>query len=986
MLRLASISAVALYAVVSLFLSNANSEVSRGPAFLIRDIGMRNAVFDSMAPQAGVADGSRAFFFASAPATGLEPWVSDGTEEGTRLIRDTEPGRGWAGAIESLSGRVIDGRFVFRTSSGLWIANREATTAAYVDLAGESVVSEIGQVGDAALVMTRSERRSSLWAVRPGANSPTLLRRLDDASNPHVLFPQRPAQFTEVGDRTYFVAREPSTGLELWETDGTVDGTHVAVDLEPGPADSSPAYLTESGGRLYFQGVGGGRAGLWVTSGGAVNFVFTLPPVVGLILAASSDGVFLGGNSFFGGVSTIWHSDGTAAGTVELASVTQPVFPGVEYGVAVGDTLFAVVNRSRPSTAIWSIDRLTGIVREIETSPTRGTRGVGDLKQWGDRLAFTAYDRDSEWRIWTVGPGNTAPTAVTNRGLDPENGAAMLLPLIDRLLYSGSSAEMGRELMQTDVTGATAGTVANIAPDVDSGNPSYLAPVGGRLFFSALFPRLWTTDGTAQGTVEIDGPTLTSIIPQFGLSGTSGFGFELGGHLVFTAEEVFRMGQVWVSDGTIDGTFSLVDTRLTLATLTKIGSRGYFVVGNDAGPPQLWGTDGTLDGTGPVAPLHPAIQALIPGDDDDRVLSIVGNWLFGAPWTLHSTDVGERTTTQLASFLSPPSGPLGPPKRFESLHEHIYFAAPDVPHGDELWVTDGTVAGTRLALDLNPKRTVTGGTIYGVGSEPQDLTVLGDRILFFADDGEHGFELWSSDGTSPGSGLVRDIVAGPGSSINTFVTNLGVEPVNESTQLIAASGRAFFVVDDRVHGRELWVTDGYTEGTVMLRDIMPGPLGSNPSALSIVDGVLVFNACDELGCEVWTSDGTESGTVQLADVYPGPLSSSPRDFKAAGEIVYFSAHDDRGVELWGFPRSSLPTPAPTVERPPPTPRPTPGPRPCAGDCDENGRVSIAELIRGVAIALGEQPLEGCAAFDVDKDGRVRISELVAAVNSALVGC
>lgn len=64
---------------------------------------------------------------------------------------------------------------------------------------------------------------------------------------------------------------------------------------------------------------------------------------------------------------------------------------------------------------------------------------------------------------------------------------------------------------------------------------------------------------------------------------------------------------------------------------------------------------------------------------------------------------------------------------------------------------------------------------------------------------------------------------------------------------------------------------------------------------------------------------------------------------------------------------------------------------CSGDCDGDGRVTIAELIRGVNLALGGTAGGGaggetCAAFDANGDGRVTIGELIAAVNRALDGC
>ena len=101
--------------------------------------------------------------------------------------------------------------------------------------------------------------------------------------------------------------------------------------------------------------------------------------------------------------------------------------------------------------------------------------------------------------------------------------------------------------------------------------------------------------------------------------------------------------------------------------------------------------------------------------------------------------------------------------------------------------------------------------------------------------------------------------------------------------------------------------------------------------------------------------------------------------------------------------SAAPTPTPTVTATAPEPLPTAtavaatptatrgvaqtptGPAACAGDCDADGAVSIAELIAGVALALGGTA-EPCAAMDWDGDGTVGVTDLVRAVASALAGC
>ena len=65
---------------------------------------------------------------------------------------------------------------------------------------------------------------------------------------------------------------------------------------------------------------------------------------------------------------------------------------------------------------------------------------------------------------------------------------------------------------------------------------------------------------------------------------------------------------------------------------------------------------------------------------------------------------------------------------------------------------------------------------------------------------------------------------------------------------------------------------------------------------------------------------------------------------------------------------------------------TPGDGDCVGDCNGDGTVGIAELIRGVNIALELAALAACPSFDSDGNGLVSIGELIQAVNNALDGC
>lgn len=63
---------------------------------------------------------------------------------------------------------------------------------------------------------------------------------------------------------------------------------------------------------------------------------------------------------------------------------------------------------------------------------------------------------------------------------------------------------------------------------------------------------------------------------------------------------------------------------------------------------------------------------------------------------------------------------------------------------------------------------------------------------------------------------------------------------------------------------------------------------------------------------------------------------------------------------------------------------TPGP--CVGDCDDDHKVTVDELVKGVNIALGNLTLDQCSAFNCNGTGHVTVDCLVKGVNAALNGC
>jgi ELWxxDGT repeat protein len=206
---------------------------------------------------------------------------------------------------------------------------------------------------------------------------------------------------------------------------------------------------------------------------------------------------------------------------------------------------------------------------------------------------------------------------------------------------------------------------------------------------------------------------------------------------------------------------------------------------------------------------------------------------------------------------------------------------------------------TNVALWETEISEVVGAAIQPIMTLPQqpnfwipEPTPMGSRAFFSLSDSA-GTELWSTDGTTPGTQRMLDIAPGLLSSWPQWLT--------------ASTTRLFFSADDGVHGRELWSSDGTAEGTQMVVDLVPGPGSSLPDQLTVVDGLLLFAATDSVnGKELWVSNGTAAGTVMLQNIAPGAASSTPHEFTVGKDRVFFLANDTvHGFELWSMTRSAL---------------------------------------------------------------------------------
>lgn len=298
------------------------------------------------------------------------------------------------------------------------------------------------------------------------------------------------------------------------------------------------------------------------------------------------------------------------------------------------------------------------------------------------------------------------------------------------------------------------------------------------------------------------------------------------------------------------------------------------------------------------------------------------------------TSRGTAASTQMLKDLNTGISEFSAPKDFTPCNGKMFFLAFTDDTGLELWITDGTAIGTQMVKDINPGATGCGTDLIAV-QDWQHLVVFQNKVYFLADDGTHGEELWVSDGTTAGTTLVKDINPGTAGSFPIYLkvfnerlifqaytpsqgaelwisdgTTAGthiLKDINPGTEssgpgtFTAFKGKLYFNADNGINGNELWISDGTASGTQMLKDIDPGPGNSGPGYYFEFKGKLYFSAgaSSAQGYELWVSDGTSAGTQLFKDINPGIDNSEPRNFVVYKDKLYFSARGPAaGTELW----------------------------------------------------------------------------------------
>jgi ELWxxDGT repeat protein len=204
--------------------------------------------------------------------------------------------------------------------------------------------------------------------------------------------------------------------------------------------------------------------------------------------------------------------------------------------------------------------------------------------------------------------------------------------------------------------------------------------------------------------------------------------------------------------------------------------------------------------------------------------------------------------------------------------------------GTELWVSDGSTAGTRLLVDIEP------GSASGASFAHRAR--MGGKVWFTGRTSTHGAELWFTDGSAAGTGRLTDLNPGSGDANPRYLQEVG--------------GKLWFSASNSSSDWEPYVTDGSAAGTVSLGDLRAGSSASYARDFApVVGGRVVFSAwvsqsVFDSGYELCISDGTPAGTGRLVDINPGSNASAPSFISplSNGLVIFAADNGANGSEPW----------------------------------------------------------------------------------------
>ena len=763
-----------------------HSDGTKEGTIMIRDI--KNGQ-NSSNPASLIYINNLLYFTANDGFHGTELWKSDGTESGTLMVKDITPNNDseYNGPWDLVS---FNGKLYFTATNG--IDGYELWTSDGIE-SGTYMVKDINPLGDSRtndlftfnnnLYFTANDGENGieLWKSDGTESGTVMVKNIN--SNSSGLNPGN--DFLVMGNNFYFLANDGIKGNELWKSDGTELGTQIVKDI------------------------GAGNNFSWYTLKGAV--------LDNMIIFEFNDGI---------NGTEIWKSDGNESGTLMIKNINNSNGSSIVNSkyINFNNEIYFLADDNIHGNEIWKTDGTpngTILLKDINN---------GSLSVWIEKfhidktnnklLFYTTSTNSSERKLWVSNGTSNGTFQLSDIEDTPNSDLKESFVTVNNVTFlTGQNETYGNEIWQTD--GTVSGTI--LFADLNHSNnssPSKFTNVNGNLFFRAqgkeYGSQLFKSDGTIKGTQLIK-----DINPGY--------------------NSIDDLSDMKAINGTLF--FSAVD-----------GTHGY----------ELWKSDGTENGTVLVKDINPGTKSSLQNYNDKQEFAVMKDILyFNANNGINGFELWRSNGSESGTYMIKDLN-LGSeynyssyPRKFTLLNNKIYFIAHDANNGTSLWTTDGTAAGTVQIKSLNDMRV---------------LKTVNNKLIIIAETsgttyGPH--DLWVSDGTAAGTSHIKTFGDNIDSDIQ-FTTIL-----NNDLYFVAKSPDSF--------RKAIYKTDGTIAGTVLLFD------GANHPTMPDLDIDTIISCGNYVYFGVQTYYGTEKElwrtNGQITEKIAGPDTA---DFLAIRDLTCYN--------------------------------------------------------------------------------------------------